>query len=104
MMQQTTVVVQQPPAYSPIDTHGYMIINPVPLFGENSMTVVCGNCGRQGPTKIVPENGVCAHLCAFMLAFIFLPCACVPLCSGSCKDYSHYCSACNAKLGTYKRL
>ncbi|CAL1300512.1 unnamed protein product [Larinioides sclopetarius] len=104
MQQQTTIVVQQPPAYSPVSTDGYMVVQPVPLLGESPMTVVCGNCGNKVTTTIVPENGACAHLCALMMFFIFLPCVCYPLCSGSCKDYSHYCSNCNAKLGTYRRM
>ncbi|GBM51107.1 hypothetical protein AVEN_275298-1 [Araneus ventricosus] len=104
MQQQTTIVVQQPPAYTQMDTGGYMVVPPVPLFGESPMTVVCGNCGNKVTTTIVPENGTCAHLCAFMMYFIFLPCVCYPLCSGSCKDYNHYCSNCNAKLGTYRRM
>ena len=31
-------------------------------------------------------------------------CCCVPLCIDSCKDVQHFCSSCQAFLGTYKRI
>ncbi|KAG8178670.1 hypothetical protein JTE90_025592 [Oedothorax gibbosus] len=97
------LIKEEPPQYSPPVQRTVIVGNPG-LFGDYPMQVTCGNCQKTINTTTTEENGLLVWIAIIVILIVFFPLAWVPLVSSSCKDVSHYCPSCGAKLGIYKRL
>ncbi|GFX24924.1 lipopolysaccharide-induced tumor necrosis factor-alpha factor-like protein [Trichonephila clavipes] len=85
-------------------TPNVTVVAPPQMYGLLPMQVTCGNCKNVVVTVTTCENGGCVYLAAIVIVFCFFPLVFIPFLTDSCKDVTHYCPACNARLGTYKRL
>lgn len=71
-------------------------------MGPNPASVVCQYCNKQMTTRVEMKTATKTHLFALLLCVIGCwPCACIPYCMDSCMNTEHYCSNCNAYIGSY---
>jgi len=96
---ETTVIhVIQPTQFGPDRDFCHQTV----LF-QNSQEIFCIKCREVHRTKTLRANhsSFSWMLCFFMFLFGCWPCCAIPFCIGSLKDIDHYCSNCNAYIGTY---
>ncbi|PAV59752.1 hypothetical protein WR25_26466 [Diploscapter pachys] len=75
------------------------------VFDKIPTQVLCPRCNMNVITTLKFKNGLLTWLMVGGMAlFGCWICCCVPLCIDSCKDVQHFCSSCQAFLGTYKRI
>ncbi|XP_037959342.1 lipopolysaccharide-induced tumor necrosis factor-alpha factor homolog [Teleopsis dalmanni] len=70
-------------------------------LGPKEMITFCPSCQSRNMTRIVHESNSRTHLIAGILCLLTCCCCCIPYCMDSCKSSLHYCTQCNAYLGSY---
>lgn len=82
---QTIIVMEQPQPNYMVMPQGW---------GYNPVSCVCPQCHAQVVTTVTSSPGAMAWISGCILAFIFLPLACIPCCIESCQDVTHSCPSC----------
>ncbi|KAM9305104.1 lipopolysaccharide-induced tumor necrosis factor-alpha factor [Gastrophryne carolinensis] len=98
-------VVQPAPVQPPVTVQTVYVQQPI-TFHDRPLQMCCPYCTRMTTTRLVYSSGAlawlsCGGLCLLGCGF---GCCLIPFCIDSLKDVDHYCSNCQALLGTYKRL
>ncbi|TDG43045.1 hypothetical protein AWZ03_010567 [Drosophila navojoa] len=71
-------------------------------IGRVSTRMVCPNCHLDMMTRIVSKATARTHMIALLMCLTFLwPCALCVYCTDFSRNVDHYCSFCNAFIGTY---
>ncbi|XP_068102944.1 lipopolysaccharide-induced tumor necrosis factor-alpha factor [Hyperolius riggenbachi] len=97
--------VQPVPVQTPVTVQTVYVQHPV-TFHDRPVQMCCPYCTRMTTTRLVHSSGAlawlsCGGLCLLGCGF---GCCLIPFCIDSLKDVDHYCSNCQALLGTYKRI
>ncbi|CAH0717320.1 unnamed protein product, partial [Brenthis ino] len=71
-------------------------------LGSDPSRAYCRSCNMHVITNIRRTPSMRTHLlAAFLCALALWPCACIPYCVDSCNNADHYCTNCNAYLGSH---
>ncbi|KAK5642968.1 hypothetical protein RI129_009135 [Pyrocoelia pectoralis] len=90
-----------PSGSQPITSWLYSAVTiiPSPILGPTAQSVICPSCRSPITTEVKAETTTKTHFIALLLCLV--GCCCLPYCIDSCKARNHYCTHCNAFLGTY---
>uniref|UniRef100_A0A0G4HWC8 LITAF domain-containing protein n=1 Tax=Chromera velia CCMP2878 TaxID=1169474 RepID=A0A0G4HWC8_9ALVE len=69
---------------------------------DQPMHMICPQCKQRMVTNVTYEAGNTTWLACCLLGVFCFPFCCIPFCCDKCKDCTHYCSACNVRIGTHK--
>ncbi|XP_047535527.1 lipopolysaccharide-induced tumor necrosis factor-alpha factor homolog [Vanessa atalanta] len=71
-------------------------------MSPNPSPYVCRSCNQQIITRVERTPSLRTHLFALMLCILGCwPCVCLPYCVDTCNNAEHYCTNCNAYVGSY---
>nr|XP_026495692.1 lipopolysaccharide-induced tumor necrosis factor-alpha factor homolog [Vanessa tameamea] len=71
-------------------------------MSPNPSPYVCRSCNQQIITRVERTPSLRTHLLALMLCILGCwPCVCLPYCVDTCNNAEHYCTNCNAYVGSY---
>lgn len=98
-------IAQPPPMQPPVAVQTVYVQQPT-VFHDYPVQMCCPYCGQIMATRINHTSGAltwlsCGGLC---LLGCGAGCCLIPFCIDSLKDVHHYCSSCNAHVGSYKRI
>ncbi|XP_022116844.2 lipopolysaccharide-induced tumor necrosis factor-alpha factor homolog [Pieris rapae] len=72
------------------------------VMGSEAASMICRSCGVQITTRVERMPSMRTHLFAILLCLVGCwPCSCLPYCVDTCNNADHYCSNCNAYIGSY---
>ncbi|XP_059060203.1 lipopolysaccharide-induced tumor necrosis factor-alpha factor homolog [Achroia grisella] len=72
-------------------------------LGPTPSTLICRSCHQETTTRVRRNPTIRTHLMAILLCVFGLWfCACLPYCADTCLNLDHYCTNCDAYLGTYR--
>ncbi|KAJ8726872.1 hypothetical protein PYW08_015269 [Mythimna loreyi] len=71
-------------------------------MGSKPTATTCPSCNQEIITRVEYKATTKTHLFAVLLCIVFWPCVCLPYCIDSCRNADHYCSNCDAYIGSYK--
>ncbi|KAK5642965.1 hypothetical protein RI129_009132 [Pyrocoelia pectoralis] len=95
---------QQPqqPGFQQPQAPQVVMVSPPTVFGPNPLPLTCAHCHKQVTSRVQSESATKTHLFALILCLVgCIPCCLIPYCMDSCQSQNHYCSHCNAFLGSY---
>ncbi|KAG8558346.1 hypothetical protein GDO81_016957 [Engystomops pustulosus] len=97
--------IQPVPMQPPVTVQTVYVQQPV-TFHDRPVQLCCPRCSNLTTTHLAHTSGAlawlsCGGLCLLGCGF---GCCLIPFCVDSCKDVDHYCSNCQALLGSYKRI
>ncbi|XP_063284906.1 lipopolysaccharide-induced tumor necrosis factor-alpha factor [Pelobates fuscus] len=95
-------VPMQPP---PVAVQTVYVQQPI-VFHDRPVQMCCTYCTRMMTTRLSYTSGALAWLSCGGLCLLGCGAGCclIPFCIDSLKDVDHYCSSCNALVGSYKRI
>ncbi|XP_073503824.1 lipopolysaccharide-induced tumor necrosis factor-alpha factor [Phyllobates terribilis] len=98
-------MAQPLPVQTPVAVQTVYVQQPV-VFHDRPVQICCPRCRSLTTTRLVHTSGAlawlsCGGLCLLGCGF---GCCLIPFCIDSLKDVDHYCSSCQALLGSYKRI
>lgn len=98
--QQTHHIHYVPP---PVITEQPPTVIMTPQVGPDPQMLTCPSCRQTTVSKMDYESSTRTHVMAG-LCFLFgcWLCCWMPYCMDSCRNGNHYCTNCNAYLGTYR--
>ncbi|XP_044159955.1 lipopolysaccharide-induced tumor necrosis factor-alpha factor [Bufo gargarizans] len=93
------------PMQTPVTVQTVYVQQPV-RFHDRPVQICCPRCNTLTTTRIDHTSGAlawlsCGGLCILGCGF---GCCLIPFCIDSLKDVDHYCSNCQALIGSYKRI
>ncbi|KAM8934625.1 lipopolysaccharide-induced tumor necrosis factor-alpha factor isoform 2-T2 [Pelodytes ibericus] len=99
------VVQPLPQAPPPLAVQTVFVQQPI-AFHDRPVQMCCPFCTQMITTRLSYTSGAlawlsCGGLCLLGCGF---GCCLIPFCIDSLKDVDHYCSSCNALVGSYKRI
>lgn len=73
-------------------------------MGPEPADTTCPLCQTKMVTRIKAKTNVKTHIIALLFGFLcLLPCVAIPYCTNTCRNTDHYCTQCNAYIGSYVR-
>ncbi|XP_073962959.1 lipopolysaccharide-induced tumor necrosis factor-alpha factor homolog isoform X2 [Choristoneura fumiferana] len=73
-------------------------------MGPKPAHVTCQSCNNEAVTRIEWKATTRTHVFAGLLClFGCWPCVCIPYCMESTRNADHYCTKCDAYIGSYIR-